>query len=139
MDNILVTIKYKTASGNEICVEVTPPVKELIEQSDRQIRSQRRQDRRYLDYMDFIDELTDTAMNYPPQKNAADLVIEKESHERLHAAINALSEIQRKRLLLYFVDELTYSQIAEREGVNQGTVYRSVQRALKELYKKLAD
>ena len=139
MDNILVTIKYKTASGNEICIEVTPPVKELIEQSDRQIRSQRRQDRRYLDYMDFIDELTDTAMNFPKQKNAADLVIEKESHERLHAAINALSEIQRKRLLLYFVDELTYSQIAEREGVNQGTVYRSVQRALKELHKTLAD
>ena len=65
MDNALVTIKYKTANGNEICIEVSPPVKELLEQSDRQIRSQRRQDRRYLDYMDFIDELTDTAMNYP--------------------------------------------------------------------------
>jgi RNA polymerase sigma factor, sigma-70 family len=139
MDNILVTIKYKTASGNEICVEVTPPVKELIEQSDRQIRSQRRQDRRYLDYMDFIDELTDTAMNYPPQKNAADLVIEKESHERLHAAINALSKIQRKRLLLYFMDGMTYQKIADLEGVNQSAIGQSITRSLKKLKEILAD
>ena len=51
----LVTIKYKTVNGSEICVEVSTPVKELLEQSTRQIQSQRRQDRRYLDYTDFID------------------------------------------------------------------------------------
>ena len=138
-NNILVTIKYKTASGSEICVEVSPSVQELLEQSDRQIRTQRRQDRRHVDYTDFIEELADNAMNYPQQKNAADLVIEKESHERLYAAINELSEVQRKRLLLYFVDELTYSQIAEHEGVDQGAVYHTVKRALKKLCNKLSD
>jgi len=37
MDKPLVTIKYKTANGSEICVEVSTSVKELLEQSDRQI------------------------------------------------------------------------------------------------------
>ena len=40
----------KNALGGRICVEDSASVKELLEQSDRQIRSQRRQDRRYLDF-----------------------------------------------------------------------------------------
>lgn len=39
MDSRFVTIKYKTADGRQICVEVSTAVKELLEQSDRQIRS----------------------------------------------------------------------------------------------------
>ena len=100
MDKPLVTIKYKTANGNEICVEVSTPVKELLEQSDRQIRTQRRQDRRHLDYVDFIDGLTDTAM-MNPQEDIADLVIRMESYKQLYTAINQLSEIQRRNINAY--------------------------------------
>ena len=40
MNNTLVTIKYKLANGKQrICIYVSIPVKELIEQSYRQIRS----------------------------------------------------------------------------------------------------
>lgn len=138
MDKPLVTITYKTASGNRICVEVSIPVKELLEQSDRQIRSQRRQDRRHLDYMDFIDGLSDTAMN-DPQADAADLVMKMESYRRLYMAIGQLPEAQRRRLLLYFTDDLTYQQIADLEGLNQGTIARSVKRALIQLKKHLSD
>lgn len=138
MDKSFVTITYKTANGKRICVEVSTSVKELLEQSDRQIRSQRRQDRRYLDYVDFIDDLTDTAMNYP-QEDTADLVIRMESCRRLYKAINQLSEGQRRRLLLHFADNLTYRQIADLEGVNQSTVGRSIKRALTQLHKHLAD
>ena len=58
MDKPLVTINYKTADGKQICVEVSTAVKELLEQSDRQIRSQGRKDRRYLDYAEYIDGVT---------------------------------------------------------------------------------
>lgn len=138
MDKPLMTIKYKTADGNEICVEVSTSVKELLEQSDRQIRSQRRQDRRHLDYVDFIDNLTDTAM-MNPQEDIADLMIRKESYQRLHIAINQLSEIQHRRLTLNFIDNLTHRQIAEIEGVNQAAIGRSIKRALNQLCKLLAE
>jgi RNA polymerase sigma factor (sigma-70 family) len=138
MDKSLVTITYKTASGSKICVEVSTPVKELLEQSDRQIRSQRRQDRRHLDYMDFIGGLSDTAMNHP-QEDAADLVIKMESYRQLYAAINRLSEAQRRRLLLYFMNNLTHRQIAELEGVDRGTVGRSIRHALIQLQKYLTE
>jgi len=138
MDNPLVTIEYKTADGSRICVEVSTSVKELLEQSDRQIQSQRRQDRRYLDYMDFIEGLTDTTMIHP-QADDADLVIRMESYRQLYTAIRKLSEVQRRRLLLYFKDDLTHRQIADLEGVDRATVSHSIERALKQLYKHLTD
>jgi RNA polymerase sigma factor (sigma-70 family) len=136
MDNQFVKITYKTADGRRICVEVTTSVKELLEQSDRQIRSQRRQDRRYIDYMDFIDGLTDAAMNYQ-QEDAANLLIRIESYRQLYMAVNKLPKAQRRRLLLHFVDNLSYRQIAELEGINQSTVGRSINRALIQLKKQL--
>lgn len=139
MDKPLVTIEYKTADGSKICVAVEAPVKELLEQSDRQILSQRRQDRRYLDRQDFIDGLTDTAMRYPQQTDTADLVIRMESYGQLYTAVNNLSAMQRRRLLLHFVGNLTYRQIAELEGVDYRTIGHSIKRALKELSKILAD
>ena len=39
MDKPLVTITYKLASESQISVEVSTSVKELLEQSDRQIQS----------------------------------------------------------------------------------------------------
>lgn len=139
MDKPLVTIEYKTASGSKISVEVTTSVKEELEQSDRKIRSQRRQDRRYLDNMDFIDGLSDAAMRYPQETDAADLVMRMESYRQLHVAVNELPEAQRRRVLLHFVDNLTHRQIAELEGVNRATVSHSIERALKQLHKHLAD
>ncbi|MFT9078422.1 RNA polymerase sigma factor [Ethanoligenens sp.] len=138
MDKHLVTITYKTANGNRICVEVSTPVKELLEQSDRQIRSQRRQDRRHLDYVDFIGGLSDAAMNHP-QVDTADLVMKMESYRQLYAAIGKLPEAQRRRLLLHFVNSLTYRQIAKLEQVDFRTVGRSVERALIQLQKYLTE
>jgi len=139
MENPSVTITYKLANGKRICVEVSTPVKEVLEQADRKIRSQRRQDRRYLDNEDFIDGLTDAAMRYPQQTDAADLVIRMECYGQLYAAVDKLSEVQRRRLLLHFVDNLTYQQIADLEGINQATVCRSIKRALSQLQKLLTD
>ena len=97
MDKPLVKISYKLANGSQICVEVSTSVQELLEQSDRQIRSQRRQDRRHIDFVEYIDELTDPAM-INPQSDPADLVIRMESYIQLYAAIDKLSEVQRRRL-----------------------------------------
>lgn len=52
---------------------VSTPVKELLEQSDRQIRSQRRQDRRHLDFAIHTDEdLTSSLL--PAYEDTADLL-----------------------------------------------------------------
>ena len=86
MDKPLVTIKYKTASGSQICVEVSTSVKELLEKSDRQIRSQRRQDRRHLDFAVHTDEDLASSL-LPAYEDTADLLEKMERDARLYEAI----------------------------------------------------
>jgi RNA polymerase sigma factor (sigma-70 family) len=136
MDKPLVTIEYKTADGKRIRLEVSIEVKELLEQSDRQTRSQRRQDRRHIDYVDFMDGFADAAM-IDPQADIASLFCRMESYKRIYTSLDQLSVIQRRRLRLYFICDLTYRQIAELEGVSQTAIEQSVKSALIKVRKLL--
>lgn len=132
MDRPLVKIEYKTANGSRICVEVSTSVKELLEQSDRQIRSQRRQDRRYLDFTPLTDEVLEISL-LGVFEDTADLLERMERNARLHEAIGKLTEVQRRRLRLYYFEGLTYSRIAKLEGVSHRAVIYSIEQALKQL------
>lgn len=132
MDKPLVKIEYRTANGSRICVEVSTSVKELLEQSDRQIRSQRRQDRRYLDFTPLTDEVLEISL-LGVYEDTADLLERMECNARLHNAIGKLTEVQRRRLSLYYFEGLTYSQIAKLEGVSHRAVIYSIEQALKQL------
>jgi DNA-directed RNA polymerase specialized sigma24 family protein len=55
-----------------------------------------------------------------------------------HQAISKLTEIQRRRYIQYHVDGLSTWAIAELEGVNQKSVYESIQAAEKKIKKYLA-
>jgi len=132
MDKPSVEIWYKLANGKRICLEVSIEVKELLEQSDRQIRSQRRQDRRC--HTEYVEGLMDTT-TVLPQEDFADLVHRRDSYQRLYAAVAELSEVQRRRLLMYYLGGLSYRQIAELECVGFKTVARTIKRAIEELKK----
>ena len=134
MDKPLVTIEYKTANGNKICVEVSTSVKELLEQSDRQIRSQRRQDRRHLDSKPLTVEYMESTL-LSEYEDTANLLDRLERDTRLHKAIGKLTEIQRRRLYLHFFRGLSYKQIARLENVNSRAVAYSITQALTALKK----
>jgi len=132
MDKPLVKISYKLTNGSEICVEVSTSVQELLEQSDRQIRSQRRQDRRHLDFKVSTDGNSDSPL-LPTYEDTADLLERMERDARLHKAIGKLTEVQQRRLRLYYFEGMAYSQIARLEGVSHSTVITTVEQALKRL------
>lgn len=129
----LVGIIYQLADGKRISLNVSIEVKSLLEQTDRQIRSQGRKDRRYLSFVESVDEL-DTRKTQP-HEDVASLIIRMGDCEWLYTATNKLPNVQRRRLCLYYFEELTYRQIAEIEGVGFKTVSRSVDRALNTLRK----
>ena len=132
----LITIAYKLADGKRIRLEVTSEVRDFLEQSDRQIRSQRRQDRRYLIFTGCIEEFEEAAMT-AAQEDVADLVIRIDSYNQLYAALDKLSETQRRRLEMRFHDGLTYSGIAKIENVSRKSVEESIASALRKLKKLL--
>ena len=136
MEEPLKTIIYKLADGKRIRIEVTSEVANALEQSDRQIRSQRRQDRRYLKYTGYITEFDDHAM-VATQEDTADLLIRMDSYRRLNVALEKLTDVQRRRLIKRFFDGKTYCDIANSESVNHKTVVESITGAQKKLEKLL--
>ena len=136
MDKQLVEIMYKLADGKRIRLEVSIEIKDLLEQADRQIRSQRRQERRR--HTEYIDGLTDTT-TVLPQEDFADLINRMDSYKRLYAAIEKLSEVQKRRLCLHYFEGLTYRRIAELEGTHFSTAAESVTRAVEKLRQYLAE
>ena len=138
MDKSFVTIEYKTANGNKISVEVSTSVKELLEQSDRTIQSQRRQDRRRLDFTPLTDEFLELSL-LAATEDTSDLYEKIERDARLYEAIDKLTEAQKRRLCLYYFRGLKYREIAELEGVNLASIGQSIRLALKQLYKLLAE
>lgn len=52
-------------------------------------------------------------------------------------ALKKLTPIQQRRFMMYALEDYTYEQIADKEGVGLKTVYESVQSALKKIRKSL--
>jgi len=57
--------------------------------------------------------------------------------EELHAALPELTEVQRKRVILYYFYDYTYEQIAQLDGCTKMPVKRSIDDAIKKLRKLL--
>ena len=97
-----------------------------------------------LSYLNVVDrhydkfERTEISLNNRAFQKAESLeeqVISKLEAEQLHRAISKLPEIQRRRIILYYFEDLTYEQIAKLEGCTKRAVKFSVDLALKNLKK----
>lgn len=55
--------------------------------------------------------------------------------EKLPEALASLTETQRKRIVMYFYDEMTFRQIAETEGKQVSAIFYSIQSGLEQLRK----
>lgn len=66
-----------------------------------------------------------------------EIVFKKIQIERLHRAIKSLPEIQRRRVWMYYFENMTYEQIAKKEGCTKMLVKRSIEIAIEHLKKEL--
>ena len=132
MDKPLVKIKYKTADGQQICVEVSTPVAKLLEQSDRQIRSQRRQDRRHLDFEPLTEERLENSL-LGASEDTADLFEKQEHSINIHKTMDNLTEVQKRRLYMRYILGFSCKEIAEIEKVSRRAVSYSIRQALDSL------
>ena len=62
-----------------------------------------------------------------------------ERNERLYAAIEQLTEIEKRRVYLYYFRGLNKREIAEMEGIDHGSIGQSLRQARKRLRKLLAE
>lgn len=85
-------------------------------------------------------ELTEQSLNeraFQQLEPLEDTVLRRLQYDQLHTSIGQLPENQRKRLILHYFHGMTYEQIAMLEGCTIMPVKRSIDKALKKLYRFL--
>jgi len=108
--------------------EVSRPVYVEFCRFVKRERNLRRSDERHIEQSELTDE-TLYARAFCPPKSVEEAAFDSLRDERLRQAIAELSEIQRRRFVLYHEFGLTYEQIAEMEGCSKVSAFRSVSRA----------
>ena len=83
------------------------------------------------------DRLAPLAIKDLPQDPVEDEIERLADKERLLNAMNALKELQRKRVYAYFFEDKTQLEIATEEGVKLFAVQKSINSAIKKLKKIL--
>lgn len=87
---------------------------------------------RHLEHSQLWDAtLNERAAKVP--ESVEDIVFRRYEQEGLHKALEILTEVQQRRVELYYFEGLTYKQIAEIEGCTFQKVEKSIKAALKKL------
>ncbi len=129
-------IRFKDGQGVEHCLEIGKALFDALDAFELEDLSHLNEVDNHYEHS----ELTEAALH--ERALAASLPIDaivshKMEREELHRAIQALPEIQRRRLILYYFGEVTYEQIAEIEKCSYPAARRSILSAIDNLKKIL--
>ncbi len=145
-------MKNRETYDNYLNIPVSPEVREFLEENARELKRQRDHTYQYGVSCHACD--TDKQNNTDTDSALCDMVyLDTEAHsdsaekaffrqEAKKAFVRALlglSDSARRRMLLHFADELSYTEIARREGVTEGAVRGQIKMALLRLRRELED
>lgn len=146
-DIYIVTISSENIP-KDIKVEITREVFELMDDLEKNEARLIQQDKRHLTSNIFVAENDEDFLTHEEKlevlfykkgkskpKSLEDKVIEKIENAQLNDALNSLSDMHKRRILLYFKHNLSFSQIGEIEGCSKMAVKYSIDKALEELRK----
>ena len=125
----MVKIDYKFADGHVESIEVTEEVAEFISASNREEHALEERERYHTDI--YLDAGEYEGSWYADNETPAYFYNLLEEEERVEAFISSLEEHEQRRLRLK-MDEpsLSYTKIADMEGVNESSIRRCFTRIL---------
>ena len=90
----------------------------------------------HIEHSELYDEtLEKRIMN--KQELIEDIIIKKITFEKLHDAIKKLSEIEKRRIVMYYFEDLTLQEIAKIENTSHQAISKSIQNSILKLKKLL--
>ena len=129
-------VSFEDGQGTLCETEVSEAVYFEFLQFSRHRRNLRRWDERHREQSELTDEALYRRAACTP-KILEDATLDKLRDEGLREAVAQLSELQRRRFVLYHEFGFTYAQIAEREGCTKRAVKFSVDLAEERVREKL--
>ena len=127
-------LSFKDGRGKQQNIEIDEMLYQTFDRFELEDISHLNRVSRHIEHSELTDETLNDRAFYKAER-IEDIVSESIECEQLHRAVSELSEVQRRRLKLYFFGELTYEQIAKLEGCKYQAVQSSVKAALKAIKK----
>ena len=125
-------LSFPNGEGVARCIEISKAVFDAFDRFELDdISYMHKVDRHYEQSEQTEESVNKRAVH--TQEPVEETVARQMEIENLHLGIAQLPEKQRRRLVLYYFGELTYSQIAELEGCTIMPVKRSIDVAIKKL------
>lgn len=125
-------IEFIDSQRRECLVEVSKELYEVFDRFELDDKKYLNVYERHIEQSEIYDITLHKRSNYK-EESAEDLAIRNLMIQELYVAISALPEIQRRRLMLYYFNGLTYEQIAEIENCSYQAIMKSVTAAKKKL------
>ena len=125
-----ITINY---CGQAVSVSVE--VYEYLTQADHKAENLAHEQRRHWDGREFDEYIIATEGRLPYCATPEELVCQRETLDELLAVLALCTDTQRKRFLLYALNGLSFSEIAEIYGCTKGSVQTSIN-AVRKIFRK---
>lgn len=115
-------------------VEISEAVYQAFDKFELEDISQIHKVRSHIEHSVLLEETLNKRMLYKP------IMMEKEVEdkiliEELKLAINTLSKTQKRRIKLYYFEDMTVEEIAKLEGTTHQAVSKSIRKAIEEIKK----
>lgn len=127
-------IRFKDGQGIGHCMEIQKSLFDLLDSFELEdLRFLNEQDRHY-DLCESSDPQLQEQLAAP---DVEETVLKRIQYKDLYKAINTLTSIQRRRIILYYFGGFTMEEIAKHEGISFQKISRSIHKAEKNLKKFL--
>lgn len=127
-------LSFKDGQGNGHTLEINKGLYEVFNLFELQDIKYLNVLSRHIEHSEVWDStLNRRALEQP--ESTEEIVIKKIQKETLHRAICELPQIQKRRLVLYYFENMTYEQIAKLEGCSKVAVKYTIDKAIKNLKK----
>ena len=129
-------VRFTDVNGTTHCLEVSHEVFDAMDKLElKELAFMNESDRHY--ERSELCEATMTRRAFEPPESTYEKVEALIQKEAVHRAVDLLPEIQRRRLLLYYFENMTLEQIADKEGCTKQAVKDTLRTAEKFLSKIL--
>ncbi|MBR1376668.1 MAG: sigma-70 family RNA polymerase sigma factor [Bacilli bacterium] len=136
VSNNIYAVIFKDSQLKEQKIEVTKEIFDLFDSFELDDISQMHKFDRHIEHS----ELTDESINrraFNKSLSIEEEIIKKNTFDELKKAIDELSEVQKRRIQMYFFDNMKLEEISKVEGVSVKNIWKSINIALANLQKSL--
>lgn len=129
-------VKFKDNKKETHYVEVNAQIYEIFDKFELRDLSELNEYDNHIEHLELYDETLERRIIHK-QELIEDVIIRKVTFEKLHYAIQQLSEIEKRRIKMYYFEDKTLEEIAKIENTSHQAISKSLQNSIKKLKKLL--